>query len=304
MILAFIAALMISGTAFADAPAQAECNPALAAVTPGDSTRTLESGGMTRSYLLHVPPDYDHTRPTPLVLSLHGFASNATQQEFFSKWDEIADEENFLVVYPQGDGMPPRWNGGPSIFTRRNPVDDVGFIRDLIAQVSVDYCVDAARVYVNGLSNGGGMTHRLACELADVIAAVGTVAGAYPRDTDDCEPARPISVMAFHGTDDPIVPYDGSAIFPVVEDWVAEWAVRDGCDAAPEIIAATGDASGVRYVNCDAGGEVIFYTIDGGGHTWPGGNPIPEIIGGKTSEDISASATMWTFFQAHPLDAT
>jgi polyhydroxybutyrate depolymerase len=293
--LAFISLSVSSLTA----SAQSTCNPALAAVIPGDSTQTIESGGLTRSYRLHIPESYDLSVPTPLVLSLHGFTSNSAQQAFFSGWDEIANAENFIVAYPQGAQTPSRWNAGPNMFTRLNPVDDVAFIRALIAQITENYCIDTARIFVNGLSNGGGMTHRLACEMADQIAAVGMVAGAFPASGAACEPARPVPVIAFHGTDDGLVPYDGNRAFPPIQDWAAEWAARNGCDPTPEIIPAAGDTSGVHYINCDDNADVILYTIDGGGHTWPGGPRLP--ILGKTSRDINASEVMWEFFMAHPL---
>ncbi len=297
-VILLIPALLV-GIVSAAPPAQSTCNPALAAVIPGDSVQTIESGDLTRTYKLHIPEIYDISEPAPLVLSLHGFTSNSEQQELYTGWDEIADSENFLVVYPQGAQTPSRWNAGPTLFTRANPVDDVVFIRELIAKITENYCIDTARIFVNGLSNGGGMTNRLACEMADQIAAIGTVAGAYSTLGDACEPARPMPVISFHGTDDPLVPYEGSRIFPPIQEWAAEWAARNGCDPTPEIISATGDTSGVHYVNCDENADVILYTIDEGGHTWPGGPPLP--ILGKTTDNINASATMWEFFVAHPL---
>lgn len=294
----FVPALLVPAV-FAAPNLQSTCNPALAVVIPGDSRQTIESGGLTRSYKLHIPEIYDITQPAPLVLSLHGFTSNSEQQELFSGWDEIADAENFIVAYPQGAQTPSRWNAGPNLFTRLNPIDDVAFIRAVIAEITENYCIDAARIFVNGLSNGGGMTHRLACEMADQIAAVGTVAGAYPALETECEPARPIPVISFHGTEDPLVPYNGNRMLPPIQDWAAEWAARNGCDPTPENIPATGDTSGVHYVNCDDNADVILYTIDEGGHTWPGGFPL--LILGKTTRDINASETMWEFFMAHPL---
>jgi len=291
--------LMVVSIVSAAPPLQSTCNPALAAVIPGDSTQTIESGDLTRSYKVYIPEIYDIAQPAPLVFSLHGFTSNSEQQELYTGWNEIADSENFIVVYPQGAQTPSRWNAGPNFFTRVNPIDDVAFIRDLIAKMVENYCIDTARIFVNGLSNGGGMTNRLACEMADQIAAIGTVAGTYPLADEDCEPARPIPVISFHGTDDPLVPYDGNRIMPPIQDWAAEWAARNGCDPTPETIPAIGDTSGMHYVNCDENADVILYTIDEGGHTWPGGFPLP--ILGKTTRDINASATMWEFFKAHPL---
>lgn len=277
------------------------CSPAKTAMQPGTTDHSLMSGGLQRTYVLHIPPGYDPTQRTPLVFSLHGFASNSVQQMFFSRWNEEADQYGFIAAFPQGTGSPPRWNAGVLGTLAGNSADDVQFMRDLFAELSTNLCIDPARIYVNGLSNGGGMTNLLACEVADRIAAVGTVAGAYNSIPGGCKPARPISVIAFHGTADPLVDYQGNRRMglPSITAWAREWAVRDGCDLKPETIPATGDASGIHYQNCRGNADVILYTIDGGGHTWPGGRPIPFV--GKTSTDISATDVMWKFYQAHPL---
>ncbi|MFN8564132.1 MAG: PHB depolymerase family esterase [Anaerolineae bacterium] len=183
-------------------------------IASGSSTQQIESGGMTREYVLYIPPGYVPSQPTPLVVSLHGFAGNPHEQERDSGWDDVAGRENFIVVYPAGTGSPLRWNAGQrelqtrlrqgGLFERMLgerffetvQADDVGFIRDLIAHLSDQLCIDGARIYVNGMSNGGGMTNRLACEAADVFAAAGMVAGAY-TDFGGCQPSRPIPVIAF-----------------------------------------------------------------------------------------------------------
>ncbi len=290
---------------------------------------TVEYGGLTREYYLYIPESYvvgqPITQPVPLVMSLHGFAGNPREQERDSGWDAIAERENFLVVYPAGTGSPLRWNAGQheipglrqrsgnlleqflSGFFETVPADDVSFIRALIDELQAFYCIDPMRIYVNGMSNGGGMTNRLACQAADVFAAAGMVAGAY-TDFGGCDPARPIPVIAFHGVKDPIVPYDGDReiVFPAIETWVADWAARDQCAASPETIAGTvGAVTGTRYTGCAGDAEVDFYSIADGGHTWPGGNmgrlPLAALMIGKTSHDINASETMWTFFVAHPM---
>ncbi|MCZ2099349.1 MAG: hypothetical protein LC121_24435 [Anaerolineae bacterium] len=295
-----------------------------AAVAAGSSAHEIESDGVTRAYWSYVPTGYDPAQPTPLVLSLHGFAGNPREQERDSGWDAIAERENFIVVYPAGTGSPGRWNAGqreiPGVRERARGLiqqflggffetvqaDDVDFIRDLIAELQAFYCIDPMRIYVNGMSNGGGMTNRLACEAADVFAAAGMVAGAY-TDFGGCDPSRPIPVIAFHGVKDPIVPYDGvdEVRFPAVESWVADWAARDQCNAVPETIPDTvGAVTGTRYTDCAGGAEVDFYSIADSGHTWPGGSMSLPFLLGKTSRDINASETMWAFFAAHPMPAS
>lgn len=264
---------------------------------------SVESGGRVRTYRLYVPTTYDPARPTALVLSLHGFASNPSQQARFSGFDELAEAEGFLAVYPQGTGLPLRWNAGIRGLNAGSTVDDVAFIRDLLDHLAAQFCVDPTRVYATGLSNGGGMSHRLACALADRVAAIGTVAGAYPLPEDDtCQPARPVPVIAFHGTADLIVPYAGNRDLAAASEWAAAWAARNGCAPTPTDLAPVGSARGMRYSGCSGGAEVHFYTVEGGGHTWPGGPPLPALIIGRTAADVDASRLMWTFFQAHPLE--
>lgn len=285
-------------------PAVSVCDPARPADAAGMTRNELESGGLQRGYVLYVPETYDPTVPTALVISIHGFASWPEQQMDISEWNALADEHGFVVVYPAGTGFPRRWSTGGGFDNSENPVDDVGFVADLMDTLVENLCIDPARIYVNGLSNGGGMSYLLACRLAERIAAIGSVAGAYLEPNGGCQPARPMPVIAFHGTKDRIVPYNGQDNagfnFPPVEAWAADWGVRNGCDAAPENLPESGAVSGVQYVNCDGSADVIFYTIDGGGHTWPGGGDMPAMLG-LISEDIDASAAMWEFFVAHPL---
>lgn len=287
----------------------------------GTSEHTMEVDGLERDYRLYVPESYDGTQPVPLVISLHGFAGNPRRQQSEVGWDEIADREGLIVAYPRGTGTPARWNAGQAEiegeaweprsligmllgdYFETVPVDDVAFIRALILELQAMNCIDPARVYVNGMSNGGGMTNRLACQLSGLIAAAGMVAGAYSDFPGGCHPSRPIPIIAFHGVVDPIVPYEGNARarFPAIEDWAADWAVRNECDPTPELVEGTeGAVTGWHYINCADDADVVFYSIADGGHTWPGGGTGAGFLLGKTSQDIDASETMWEFYQAHP----
>ena len=262
----------------------------------------IVSGGRQRSYLLHVPASYDPATPVPLVISIHGFAEWPAHQMQISRWNDLADQHGFIVVYPAGTGFPRRWQTGGEA------LEDVTFISDLIDALAQRYTIDPTRIYANGLSNGGGMSYLLACQLADRIAAVGSVSGAYLLPPDECLPARPVPLIAFHGTADPIVPYDGGPSasfdlsFPAVPDWIAAWAGRSGCDAAPVPLPGHGEVSGLRYIGCRGSADVLFYTIHGGGHAWPGGPPMRRFIVGHTTQDIDATAVMWAFFTHHALD--
>jgi len=264
---------------------------------------TLVVSGETRRYLLHVPESYDGTRAVPLVISLHGFAQWPANQESVSRWSDLSDAAGFIVVYPMGTGFPLRWAArapGPA------EASDVRFLTGMIDILERDYEIDPDRIFVNGISNGGGMAFALSCALSGRIAAIGTVAGLFLHPWEACDRERPVPLIAFHGTADPIVPYDGGPLggpggaAPSVRAWVADYAVRNGCGAALEL-PTRGAVTGTRWSQCDGDADVVLHTVEGGGHTWPGGNPLPLFITGPTTDDIDATREMWTFFQAHPL---
>jgi polyhydroxybutyrate depolymerase len=315
VLLVVLSCAVVAGFYWATGPAIRCQVPDEVAAEAGWSSHVVSSGGLDRCYYLYTPRQYDPTLPAPLVFSFHGFLSNPASHALITGWHRLAEEYGFLVVYPQGTDFPQRWYAS-SIWGASPGTDDVQFYRDMLVDVKRQASVDLSRVYVNGFSNGGGMTVYLGCEAADTFAAMGTVAAAVVA-TEGCEPSRPMPAIVFHGTEDPIVPYEGGELgsealqvaamvthapptFAGVEDWVAFWAQGNGCDPAAEAIPPQGDASGVRYAGCQDGAEVVFYTIDEGGHTWPGGFPIPGV--GKTSRDISATEEMWRFFQTHSLE--
>ncbi|HET7010631.1 MAG TPA: PHB depolymerase family esterase [Anaerolineales bacterium] len=267
----------------------------------------IVSSGETRRYLLFVPTTYDPARPTPLVISLHGFVQWPANQMQTSQWNDLAEEFGFLVVYPEGTGFPRRWRAGGQAGGSSDPLADVVFISDLIDELELIYNIDPARIYANGISNGGGMSFLLGCALSDRIAAIGGVAGLYVYPLEACRPSRPVPMIALHGTADAIVPYLGGPSrgpemqLPSIPEWMAARAKLNGCDATPTALPTSGEVSGIRYSDCDQGAEVDFYTIEGGGHTWPGGDPLPGWIAGPTSQDISATRVMWEFFSRFSL---
>jgi polyhydroxybutyrate depolymerase len=266
----------------------------------------LISSGERRQYLLHIPARYNPDRPTPLVISLHGGANRPAFQRDLSGWNRLADEHGFLVVYPAGlrvHGTGPKgWR-----VTRPGPeiVKDVRFVADLIHSLEATYNIDPSRIYVNGLSNGGGMAFVLSCRLSERIAGVGLVAAAQMLPWSWCENSQPMPMISFHGTADALVPYEGghtfaapgSVSFPDVLEWTDRWARRNRCGDAVESAPAT-DVTRRAYTDCAA--PVVLFTIHGGGHTWPGGMPLPEWFLGPTSRGVSATAEMWNFFQTLP----
>ena len=267
----------------------------------------IESSGEKRRYLLYVPKSYDPTRPVPLVITIHGFAQWPAHQMSISHWNDLADEFGFIVVYPMGTRFPLRWRTYTQPGMEDGPEREVQFISDLIDKLEGEYNIDPARIYTNGLSNGGGMSFLLACKLSERIAAIGTVAGAYATPWSECDPTRPVPLIAFHGDSDPIVPYQGGkqsrfdTTFPSIPDWIQMYAQRNACAGEPLYLPVSDTVSGVRYTSCSQDAEVVFYTIQGGGHTWPGGEPIPEWIAGYTTPDINATRVMWEFFSNYAL---
>lgn len=273
----------------------------------GDPILSLTSGNLPRTSLLHVPSGYDPAKGTMLVLNFHGFTSDDLQQEVITRMNGSADKHGYLVAYPQGVAR--SWNAGDCCGTAwTDSVDDVAFVKALLAKIEGDWCVDPKRVYAAGFSNGGFLSHRLACEMSDVFAAIAPVSGVFGMDPAKCTPARPVPVLHFHGTADPIVPYNGGTpIVPIdlgpilafrsVADSLQIWRTKNGCLGGPSTIYANGDAECVQWQGCKA--DVVHCRIDQGGHTWPGGVPIP--LAGKTSTDISATETMYGFFTAHPM---
>ena len=270
---------------------------------------TIVSSGEKREYILYVPESYDRARPAPLVISMHGAMNWPSFQMNVSQWNKAADEDGFIVVYPAGTGAGPKtWFMHGWQTPSRMP--DVVFISELIDKLEASYNIDPARIYVNGLSNGGGMAFVLSCTLSDRIAAIGAVAAAQILPWSWCADTRPMPMIAFHGTGDRVTPYNGGKVwiapepFPSVPEWAANWARRNRCAPKPVDSALTADVTRRSYTNCAEDAAVVLYTIQGGGHTWPGGEPLTEWLAGPTSRSIDATAQMWAFFREHPLRRT
>jgi polyhydroxybutyrate depolymerase len=268
----------------------------------------IVSSGEKREYLLYVPRSYDPTKPTPLVISLHAAMNWPAYQMKISQWDKAADENGFIVVYPAGTGTGPKtWFMEGSRTPARMP--DVRFISELIDTLEAHYNIDSTRIYANGMSNGGGMAFALSCTLSNRIAAIGAVSAAQSLSWSWCADSTPVPMIAFHGTADPFVPYNGAppgwlnptAPFPNIPTWVASWAQRNRCGPKPVDSAVATDVMRREYTDCARNASVVLYTITGGGHQWPGGKPIPEWIVGRLNNNVDATSQMWSFFREHPL---
>jgi polyhydroxybutyrate depolymerase len=287
-------------------------------VGPGTYDWNLTHQGRTRLYRVHVPRNYTAATPTPAVLSFHGFGSNEKEQENLSQMSAQAEARGFIAVYPRGLNQnevagttDPRgentrgWNAGiccgPPQLSR---VDDVAFVDALLADLDTRVCLDTKRIYATGLSTGGFFSYRLACERAGQIAAIAPVAGM--QGFEPCSPVRPVSVMHFHGTDDQFIRYEGgsasyvSGPYPSVQASVASWLERNGCTGGTSKTHDQGDSSCSTSTPCGQGTVVTLCTVQGGGHTWPGGLIPPELGLGHTTQHLSATEQMWRFFEAHP----
>jgi polyhydroxybutyrate depolymerase len=281
-------------------------------VRQGDNGR-LVSGGDERTYRLHVPQSYDPRRPTPLVISMHGATLWGAAQMEISQWNAVADDHGLIVVCPSGlrTAGPHAWRSGEGgTVTSR----DVVFIADLIDALKASYNIDPARIYADGVSNGGGMAFLLSCTLSDRIAAVGMVGPALFLPWSGCKDlGQPVPMILFHGTAERFVPYHGGKspghqevsrhVFPSIPTFAATWARRNRCGPKPVESRVAADVTRLDYTQCTNGADVAFYTIHGGGHTWPGGGKQPEWFAGRTTDSVSASREAWAFFQAHPLQS-
>jgi polyhydroxybutyrate depolymerase len=243
------------------------------------------------------------------VIVIHGGGGNAENAEKMSGMSAKADRESFLVAYPNGSGFFEdhllTWNTGNCCgYALKHSIDDVAFFRALIDRIETDYPVDPRRLYVTGMSNGGMMTYLVGCNLASKIAAIAPVAGAQ---NFDCHPSQPVSVIAFHGTADENVPFEGGTgtkaiggvrVDKPVSYAINFWVAKDGCSPAPKR-AESGSLRTDLYSNCRAGTAVELNAIVGQGHAWPGGDRVSRILD-QPNETVSATDLMWTFFVQHP----
>ncbi|WP_174186844.1 alpha/beta hydrolase family esterase [Nocardia barduliensis] len=305
-----------------DPVASAGC--AAPTVAPGRSTLSFTAGDRSGSYIQDVP-GIDQGRPAPVVFDLHGYLEPAALEHVSSGISLLGAAEGFVTITPQlaQPGLP-RWDFGEAS-------GDVAYLSELMSHVQSSLCVDERRIFVTGLSMGAFTTSSLACQLSDRIAAIAPVAGL--QDFAWCRPERPVPVVAFHGTADPIVAYtggigpnarflpkpDGSGSVvepdagtgrPVIDGpgpetipaQAAAWARRNGCGADPAQRQIAADVTLASYP-CPPGAAVELYSIVEGGHTWPGNpsvaSPVPLV--GTTTMSISANRIMWDFFRAHPL---
>ena len=260
---------------------------------------TIVSSGERREYLLHVPPNLDRTKPAALVLSLHGAGGWPALQRDLSRWNELADREGFIVVYPAGQD-----SAGPRIW-RMTGERDPRYIADLIDKLRREYAIDPKRIYANGLSNGGGMSFALSCRMPDRFAAIGMVGAALLLPSTWCKSTEPVPMIGIHGLRDTMAPYHGGSSwvapsFAPFPAFGADWARRNRCASNARDVEIRDGVTRREYEQCANDATVALYSLRDGGHTWPGGAELPEWFAGKTIHDFDATAEMWRFFEQHP----
>jgi polyhydroxybutyrate depolymerase len=290
--------------------------PAVPAATPrqscgardGESADyTLEVGGIAYPVAVHVPAGLGVDEVAPVVLTWHGVGGTGAIHAEATGYTDLADREGFIVVSPTG---PPIGDAGTNGWElpefEAAGRDDVAFAESLIDDVVTRFCGDRARIYSIGMSNGGLFTSRLVCQLGARLAAAAAVGGLI--HSDDCSPARAVPFIAFHGTADDVVPFDGTATVSefdhpitaafagaVMPDEFAQFAADMGCEPEPEVVEIPPDVLRYDYLGCTDGVQVTFHEVVGGGHTWPGPNLW------DSTNTVDATAGSWAFFEQYTL---
>jgi polyhydroxybutyrate depolymerase len=262
---------------------------------------SIMSNNIMRKYRLYVPNIYTGSQSVPLILNLHGYTSNALQQQLYSNFMPIADTANFLMVYPEGKAPLGNqyWNAGFG-----GTENDVLFMSDLIDSLKLIYNIDLNSIYSCGMSNGGIMSYYLACNLPNRIAAIASVTGSMLKTWFSCAPSRPFPIMEIHGTADGTVNYLGDATFAPIDSVVKKWSSHNNCNPAPTTfsvpnISLTDNSTALHYVYSGgtSGSSVELYKVIGGGHSWPGAFAFLA----NTNQDFSASVEIWRFFRKYKL---
>jgi polyhydroxybutyrate depolymerase len=263
-----------------------------------DVSGTIESGGVERTYLLHLPPASTRLQPTPLVVAFHGWPMTKEGMADITHLSAVADAHGFAVLFPQGYGNSWSVPGGLPTPAHKAGIDDVAFVRSLLDSIGPDHQLDTSRAVATGISNGGHLAQTLGCALADHLVGIVPVAAPLPiGPPSNCVPSRPLSVLEIVGTDD-----QDASTFP---DTLAFWARTDKCPGAaassslPDVAHDHTSVTIASYTGCLGGTEVNGYLVKGGGHAWPGGKALGGDDLGITTRQFDASELIWTFLSRH-----
>jgi polyhydroxybutyrate depolymerase len=291
MIIVIAVSLLVSGFV-GNQSAVAQTEPQ---VKVGENSGSIKSGNQVRQYFFYIPEGYDGKTNLPVVFLFHGSGQTVEQVMNTTDLSKVADKKKFIIAAPVGMypffGMN-SWNADLD----PQGVNDIEFVKDLIKEISSKVAIDKKRIYATGYSGGARMSSRLGCELPNVIAAIGPVAGL--QCDVNCTLTHSISIIAFHGTADMLNSYSPA------ENSVSCWVEKNGCNKTPTTRKISEDVILISYAGCKGNAEVVFYRINDGGHTWPD-SPRADAYEkrgmGKTNKDINASNLIWSFFEAHPL---
>lgn len=272
--------------------------PPASELIAGDFEHSINVSGMERIYSLHVPSGMDVSMPLPVVFVFHDYTKAIATLRFQTKFDDVSNANDFLVVYPHGFGS--SWNGGGCCgLAMEDNLDDVEFVNQILIDLRKTFTLDTQRIYTAGFSNGGMLAYRLGCEMAETFAAVASVEGVLFYD--ECQPQNAVSLIHFHGLADPYVPYTGGQskcescvgiLFPQVETGIEKWGQWDGCSNLPQV-SVQGMITHTVYSGCRNNSAVELYTFEGMEHAWP--QPS-----GSGDLNFPATQTIWDFFVAHP----
>ncbi len=312
--LLLLAALLAGGPAH-DAHA-ADADPAARITQPGTTTYTIQHEGIARRYLVHVPKSYDGAKPVPLLLSFHGGGGHMGYQASDERYGQItaSETEGFVVVFPNGFSRLPgdrlaTFNAGGCCGPAKDrQVDDVGFARAIVANLTRQLNIDRQRIFATGFSNGAMLTHRLACEAPDLFRAIAPVAGT--DNTQGCAPARPVSVLIIHARNDDHNRFEGGpgaksvdrrnmAQSTSVPETLKRWLTRNACPRTPQRVLERPGAHCDRYAPCKEGTQVAICLTERGTHSWPGARESRSTE--PPSQALDANAAMWAFFMGRSI---
>lgn len=253
-------------------------------------TKSMEHDGITRTYIIYIPNSYDESFEHPLMFNFHGFGGRAADFVYAADMRSQAERDKFIIVYPQGSllGGFPHWNSSGPSPDNKSSADDIGFVEQLITKISMDYSVNADRIYAAGFSNGGFFSYYLACN-SDKFAAIGSVAGTMIDDSfQNCNALIPTGMINIHGTADSVVPYNGNGGgMTSINDVLEYWRYFNSCTVIKETNDSSyGPVTQYNYYDDNGGLYVQHYKETGGGHYWSKGLTF----NGKNTNDL-----VWDF---------
>lgn len=283
----------------------------------GLSTHTIYHEGRERYYLLYKPASVATSKAAPVVMAFHGGGGVPENMMEMTGFNILAEHHGFIAVYPSGSGSTPRrlfWNILLSeTYATENGVDDLGFITRVLHDVTSTSVVDTNRIFAAGFSQGGMLCYRLACdaELSGRFAAIAVVSGTMTVSPASCHAQRPVPVISFHGKQDMFsnfaggvaqsAPRNDQVARPGVSESIRYWVAKGGLPMAPSASGARGMARMEQFGPNESGFEVVSWSLENGGHTWPGSNAnLPEWMMGEVNRDVEASVMIWDFFSRHP----